>query len=626
MAPRGRRGESSEPQAFHQLGVQGRKTGVFLPTTNKVDKDGFQPLEDIFSSPRRESSGSPNGDDANDEDDEDDEDEEDGGNDTGSEDMEITNSAGPGPQTILRAQRRPQPSPSETRSPTKRSVPAGRAPTYPGQDSSPDGGSRNATVTRNIDFQAIAKGRGRLNGNLGSRLEASREEEEEEEEDDDDEVEVAPTYDESAGPQNDDEEEEEEEEVPAPQPAAGKRKRGRPRTSLPESEPRSEDRRSNTPSAAPQQSAKKSRGRPPKAANKTAGAGSQPSQKSRGRPPRNSNSSQEAAEPEEEEEEAPRQTKKQRVNGTARAAPPPAEAAPKAAPAATKPRGRPGRKPKVSVPDGDAGEQSFMALQKGPPLPKRRGLVSVKRDPDAIVQTRSGRHSYRPLNYWAGDQVIQEVEELDDMFTNDRGFVSMSMKGIVRNADDEPAGTRRGPRGRGRLKGKSRQLKAVDEEEEPDKWESEPGQVFGEVMGWEPEYETHPPADDEQVPIHEDLIAVSAEAVQTKDIKDATFRFAKTLTMPFMGAGIVDLPPGTEKRPKNSRKMHMVFFVHYGKVTVTVNESEFRISAGGQWFVHRGNYYSITNESKTNARIFFSQACEVPARASGESPDDTQMG
>ncbi|CAH0001652.1 unnamed protein product [Clonostachys byssicola] len=623
MAPRGRRVESSEPQAFHQLGVQGRKTGVFLPPTDKVDKDGFQPLEDIFSSPRREPSESPNGDDANDEDDEGDEDEEDGGDDTGSEDMEITNSAGPGPQTILRAQRRYQPSPSETRSPTKRSVPAGRAPTYPGQESSPNGGSRDATVTRNIDFQSIAKGRGRLNGNLGGRLEASREEEEE----DDDEVEVAPTYDESAGPQNDDdEEEEEEEEVPSPQPTAGKRKRGRPRTSLPESEPASEDRRSNTPTAAPQQSVKKSRGRPAKAASKPAGAVSQPSQKSRGRPPRNSNSSQEAAEPEEEEEEAPRQTKKQRVNGTAKAAPP-AEVAPKAAaPAAAKPRGRPGRKPKVSVPDGDAGEQSFMALQKGPPLPKRRGLVSVKRDPDAIVQTRSGRHSYRPLNYWAGDQVIQEVEERDDMFTNDRGFVSMSMKGIVRNPEDEPSGTRRGPRGRGRLKGKSRQLKAVDEEEEPDKWESDPGQVFGEVMGWEPEYETHPPADDDQVPVHEDLIAVSAEAVQTKDIKDATFRFAKTLTMPFMGAGIVDLPPGTEKRPKNSRKMHMVFFVHYGKVTVTVNESEFRISAGGQWFVHRGNYYSITNESKTNARIFFSQACEVPAQASGVSPDDTQMG
>ena len=58
--------------------------------------------------------------------------------------------------------------------------------------------------------------------------------------------------------------------------------------------------------------------------------------------------------------------------------------------------------------------------------------------------------------------------------------------------------------------------------------------------------------------------------------------------MPFMGAGVVDLPPGSEKRPKNSRKMHMVFFVHYGKVLVSVNEAQFRISAGGTWFVPRG--------------------------------------
>jgi centromere protein C len=99
--------------------------------------------------------------------------------------------------------------------------------------------------------------------------------------------------------------------------------------------------------------------------------------------------------------------------------------------------------------------------------------------------------------------------------------------------------------------------------------------------------------------------------VQTKDIKDATFRFAKTLTTPFMGAGIVDLPPGAEKRPRNSRKMHMVFFVHTGKVLVTVNEIEFRISAGGQWFVPRSNYYSISNDNDRPARIFFSQANEV---------------
>jgi mannose-6-phosphate isomerase-like protein (cupin superfamily) len=131
----------------------------------------------------------------------------------------------------------------------------------------------------------------------------------------------------------------------------------------------------------------------------------------------------------------------------------------------------------------------------------------------------------------------------------------------------------------------------IDEAEEPEEWETGEGIVVSEVIAWEPEYEAHPPGDDDQVHISEERIAVSADAVQTKEIHDATFRFAKTLTMPFMGAGVVDLPPGSEKRPKNSRKMHMVFFVHYGKVAVTVNEGQFRISAGGQWFVPRGECF-----------------------------------
>lgn len=266
-----------------------------------------------------------------------------------------------------------------------------------------------------------------------------------------------------------------------------------------------------------------------------------------------------------------------------------------------RPRGRPGRKPKAqqaATQDGgdDVGETSFAALQKGPPMPKRRGLVSVRRDPDEILQTRSGRHSYKPLSWWAGEQVITEDEERNDMFTNDRDFVLGSMKEIVRIPEEEVR-ARRAARGRGRPRGRpvkgnrraaAREEEDIDEIEEPEEWETGEGTVVSEVIAWEPEYETHPPGDDDQVHISEEQIAVSGDAVETKEIRDATFRFAKTLTMPFMGAGVVDLPPGAEKRPKNSRKMHMVFFVHYGKVAVTVNEGHFRISAGGQWFVPRG--------------------------------------
>lgn len=75
-----------------------------------------------------------------------------------------------------------------------------------------------------------------------------------------------------------------------------------------------------------------------------------------------------------------------------------------------------------------------------------------------------------------------------------------------------------------------------------------------------------------------------------RDISGATFRFAKTLTLPFFGSGMVDLPPGGTKRVKNSRKMQMVFFVFYGRVTVDLGTptQRFSIGRGGMWQVPRG--------------------------------------
>ncbi|KAG6127112.1 hypothetical protein E4U38_006474 [Claviceps purpurea] len=39
----------AEPQAFHQLGVRGRKTGVVLQDRGERDEHGMQPLDSIFS-------------------------------------------------------------------------------------------------------------------------------------------------------------------------------------------------------------------------------------------------------------------------------------------------------------------------------------------------------------------------------------------------------------------------------------------------------------------------------------------------------------------------------------------------------------------------------------------------
>lgn len=82
-----------------------------------------------------------------------------------------------------------------------------------------------------------------------------------------------------------------------------------------------------------------------------------------------------------------------------------------------------------------------------------------------------------------------------------------------------------------------------------------------------------------------------------RDISGAEFRFAKTLTLPFFGSGMVDLPPGGTKRIKNSRKMQMVFFVFYGRVTVELGTplQTFSIGRGGMWQVPRGMNLFLTS-------------------------------
>ncbi|KAI0479033.1 Mif2/CENP-C like-domain-containing protein [Xylariaceae sp. FL0804] len=301
-----------------------------------------------------------------------------------------------------------------------------------------------------------------------------------------------------------------------------------------------------------------------------------------------------------------REAKRQRNESKANKGPPAAKVS------ATKEKGKPGRKRKSSGVGVDS-----PAVQRGPPLPKSRGLVTLRREEPAYLRTtRSGRASYKPLEFWKGEHVEYDAGEAFDDDKKGRHFSMRSMKNIVRAEVNEEAlaGKRRGrSKAAGRKPGRSA-LAQVEEEIERDDWEHESGHVTGECVYWHPEYEHSPPQDDDQVEVVEEELAVSESAVRLRDIKDATFKFAKTLTLPFFGSGIVDLPPGSEKRPKNSRKMQMVFFVHLGSVQVTVSHTTFKIGQGGTWFVPRGNHYSIANESEhQHARIFFAQGCEMLA-------------
>ncbi|KAK3680928.1 mitotic fidelity of chromosome transmission-related protein [Vermiconidia calcicola] len=202
---------------------------------------------------------------------------------------------------------------------------------------------------------------------------------------------------------------------------------------------------------------------------------------------------------------------------------------------------------------------------------------------DADTRTsRFGRNLTQPLKYWANEMRIYKHGEI---------------AGIVR-ADPVEETKRRGPKKRTGKKNRKSKLDGIDEESDSgsthaDEWEDDVGVI----------------AD----------LGFASSSIITREVANSEFKYAKIMTLPFFGSGVVELPPQGFKRAKNSRKMQMCFFVHEGKVMVDVGAqgegveaNQFAIAKGGCFVVPRGNNYAITNESGTRtARIFFAQGCEV---------------
>ncbi|KAI0884678.1 Mif2/CENP-C like-domain-containing protein [Annulohypoxylon maeteangense] len=642
-----RRTTQSQNEAVYDLGKQGRKTGLTLAERER-DEHGFENVDALFSSPEKDVNNvTVNGINRRGHDEIDEE-----------QTMEIDDESQMGPATIMR-QRHNRPSLPRARSPLKTHLqsPARQNP-HLGPTSSPARGSivtapehsASKTVNRRLDFSKgpqsrlnpQVNGASKVNGAKGrpgkltnghSRTQDSDEEDDAilrgrrnpplEEEGDEEQDEGLEEYmqgvdaggdymdleeDQDDAPIEPEPEPEPEEEELEPTPPTKKRRGRKPKSPVVVQE---EEGDSSTASArsieAEVQPAKKQRGRPAKGAQskKSPEPAEQPTKRRRSE--RNSGSSnvEEQGEEEQENNVEERETKRQRNDKKE------AKAA-LSKPTATKEKGKPGRKRKSSGIGVDE-----PVVQRGPPLPKGRGLVTLHREEeDNMRTTRSGRHSYRPIQYWKGERVIYDDAGQDIFEDKKQRFVIPSVAGVIRKTDSytEPRKRRPGRPSKGGAK-KGRPSVIEEEDVERDDWEYDPGRVTGECIFWQPDQEAQP--DDGDLVVAEEELAISEAAIQLKDIKDATFRFAKTLTMPFFGSGIVDMPPGAEKRTKNSRKMQMVFFVHSGSVEVTVAQTEFRIGKGGMWFVPRGNHYSILNDSPIPARIFFAQGCEMAAMPEG---------
>ncbi|ERF71442.1 hypothetical protein EPUS_06824 [Endocarpon pusillum Z07020] len=235
---------------------------------------------------------------------------------------------------------------------------------------------------------------------------------------------------------------------------------------------------------------------------------------------------------------------------------------------------------------------------------KLKTLYVLKREKSrkgGADDVRSGRAVVKPIAYWNAEQCVHD----------EGGAAGLELGArIPLNSIKEITSERKQTK------------KAADEdssdEQDPNEedWEKEVGVYRGQVNAWVKPGQT----DVENSEVVD--LAFHPSSMLTREVKDAPgFRFAKLISNEFLGSGMLDLAPGSMKMPKNSRTMHMCFFVFKGRVTVRigagVEEGEcerFSVGKGGVFQVPRGNRYSIENELEKPARIFFSQASETVPR------------
>ncbi|OJD20004.1 hypothetical protein AJ78_00019 [Emergomyces pasteurianus Ep9510] len=249
---------------------------------------------------------------------------------------------------------------------------------------------------------------------------------------------------------------------------------------------------------------------------------------------------------------------------------------------------------------------------------KNRSLYILKRETpsdQSAQHTRSGRVSVRPLAYWRNERCVYG----DGSAEVGQRFPLSTIKEIIRieEQDTERHKAKRTSKKKSKSKSRSKRSRDDPSDDEDDidnsePWETEQGVFYGPVKKWDPVTQT---ATQEEEMID---VAFAPSAIETHEVKDSTFRFAKILNNFFLGSGFVDMPPGAVKRQKNSKKMHMVFFVYHGRIRVDVSGLQFSAGKGCVFQVPRGNNYSFANDYDKPAAIFFTQGC-VPLNKEGES-------
>ena len=174
----------------------------------------------------------------------------------------------------------------------------------------------------------------------------------------------------------------------------------------------------------------------------------------------------------------------------------------------------------------------------------------------------------KPLAYWRNERCVYGGSPSQAQIEDGARFPLNSIKEIIRTDEVEvTAPSMVKGKGKARHNSKQRGQQFNDDTSDSENsgsedWEKSVGVIKGRTAVWDPEAQA--PLDQEE----EAEIAYAPASMTTRDVAGSALTYAKLLSLSIFGAGVVDLPSGGVKKPKNSRKMHMCFFVTKGRVKV----------------------------------------------------------
>ncbi|KAG0029465.1 hypothetical protein BGZ81_003763 [Podila clonocystis] len=92
-----------------------------------------------------------------------------------------------------------------------------------------------------------------------------------------------------------------------------------------------------------------------------------------------------------------------------------------------------------------------------------------------------------------------------------------------------------------------------------------------------------------------------------KAIPESGYKHHMGLAFGGLSSGVMKIEPDREKPNRLAHAGTVIFYVTKGRVTATINNSTFVVTAGGQFMVPRGNQYSIKNVSREDSIIFYAR-------------------